>query len=126
RRYLGATGPGGVRVARDLIGRPFCGPFPCAGFGRYRRLHVEDVADALEGLDRARLARRGAELAAYAADPHAQVLKVVAVLRAPDLAQELRVEHDLARVGGEMLEQQPLGPAQRDQLATLGDQASLQ
>src|SRR6185503_4764915 len=49
------------------------------------RLDVEQIADPLERLDPARLAGLGAELAPDARDPDAQVLQVIAVLRAPDL-----------------------------------------
>ena len=59
-------------------------------------------------------------------DPDAQVLEVVAVLRAPDLGQQLGVEHDLAGVRGEVLEQQPLGARQLDQLAVAGDHPALE
>src|SRR3546814_11547679 len=69
----------------------------------------------LEGLDPARFAGLRAELAAYARHPDPQVLEVVAVFRTPDLRQELGVEHDLAGIRGEVLEQQPLGPGQLDQ-----------
>src|SRR3954469_14219180 len=89
-------------------------------------LDIEQVADALERPDPARLARRGAELPADSADPDSQVLQVVAVLGTPDLRQELRVEDDLARVRGPVLEAQPLGPGQLDQLATARDHASLE
>ena len=92
----------------------------------HRALDIEQVADALEGPDPARLARRGAELAADAATPDPQVLEVVAVLRAPDLGQELGVQDDLARVRGQVLEQQPLGPGQLHQLAVAGDHPPLE
>ena len=54
---------------------------------------------------------------AQARDPHAQVLKVVPVLRAPHLAQQFAAEDHLAGVGGEVLEQLPLGAGHRDLLA---------
>ena len=60
------------------------------------------------------------------ADPDPEVLEVVAVLRTPDLRQELRVEDDLAGVGGEVLEEQPLGPRQLDELAAAPDHPPLQ
>ena len=88
--------------------------------GGTRRLDVEQVADPLERLDPAGLARLRAELAADARDPDAQVLEVVAVLGAPDLGQELGVEDDLAGVRGEVLEEQPFGARQLDQLAVRG------
>src|SRR5438105_9047313 len=91
-----------------------------------RRVDVEEVADALEGPDPARLARRGAELATDAADPDAEVLEIVAVFRTPDLREELGVEHDLAGVRREMLQEQPLGPRQLDQLAVAGDHPPLE
>ena len=94
--------------------------------GRRRRLDVEQVADALERLDPAGLAGLGAELAADARHPDPQVLEVVAVLRAPDLGQELGVQDDLAGIGGEVLEQQPLGPRQLDQLPVPGDHPPLE
>src|SRR6476646_2496119 len=62
--------------------------------GGRRRLHVEQVADALERLDAARLTRLRAELATDARHPDPQVLEVVAVFRAPDLGQQLGVEDD--------------------------------
>src|SRR5512136_2468438 len=46
---------------------------------------VEQVADPLEGLDPARLARLGPELASNPADPDPQVVQVVAVFGPPDL-----------------------------------------
>src|SRR5438477_2943190 len=79
---------------------------------RGRAVDVEEVADALERPDPARLTRGCAELAPDAAHPDAQVLEIVAVLRAPDLGQELRVQDDLAGVRGEVLEEQPLGARQ--------------
>ena len=94
--------------------------------GRDRRLDVEQVADPLERLDPARLARLGTELAADPRHPDPQVLEVVAVLRAPDLGQELGVEDDLAGVGGEVLEEEPFGPRQLDQLAVAGDHPALE
>ena len=68
----------------------------------------------------------GAELAADPRDPDPQVLEIVAVFRSPDLGQQLRVEHDLARVGGEVLQEQPLGPRQLDELAVTRDEATLE
>ena len=90
------------------------------GFAGARRIDIEQVADALEGLDPAGLAGLGAELAADARDPDPQVLEVVAVLRAPDLGQQLGVEDDLAGVRGEVLEEQPLRAGQLDELAVRG------
>src|SRR3954468_1794734 len=63
-------------------------------------LDVEQVADALEGPDAAGLARLRAKLATDPRHPDTEVLEVVAVLRAPDLGQELGVEDDLAGVRG--------------------------
>ena len=104
------------------------GTSTAGGSSRWLRcaLDVEQVADALERPDAAGLARRGAELAADAAHPDAQVLQVVAVLRAPDLGQELGVEDDLAGVRGEVLEEQPLGARQLHELAVPGDHAPLE
>src|SRR3990172_2873536 len=65
-----------------------------------RRFDVEQGADPLEGLDPAGLARLRAQLAANARDPDAEVLEVVSILGAPDLGQQLGVEHDLAGIGG--------------------------
>src|SRR4029078_6908346 len=87
---------------------------------------VEQVADALEGLDPAGLTGLGAELPADPRHPDPQVLEIVAVLRAPDLGQELGVEDDLAGVRGEMLEQEPFGPRQLDALAVAGDHPALE
>ena len=67
-----------------------------------------------------------AELAADAGDPDAQVLEVVAILGAPDLRQQLGVEHDLAGVGREVLEQQPLGARELHELAVARDHAPLE
>ncbi len=86
----------------------------------------EHVADALERLDRTGLTRRGAELAADAADPDAQVLQVVPVFRSPNLGQQLGVQDDLAGMRREVLKQQPLGAAERDELAALGEQPALE
>ena len=61
-----------------------------------------------------------------ARDPDAQVLEVVAVFGAPDLGQQLRVEHDLAGVRGEVLQEQPLGARELDELAVAGDHAPLE
>src|SRR5258706_1608622 len=97
----GLSDEGGLLAHRD-VGRAFALVL--------RALDVEEVADSLEGPDPARLARRRAELAANAADPDAQVLQVVAVLRPPDLCQQLGVEDDLAGVRGQVLQEQPLGP----------------
>ena len=72
------------------------------------------------------LARLRAQLAADAADPDPQVLEVVAVLGAPDLGQQLGVQHDLAGVRGQVLEQQPLGPRELDELAVAGDHPPLE
>ena len=67
-----------------------------------------------------------AELPSDAADPDPQVLQVVSILRAPDLGQELAVEDDLAGVGRQVLEQQPLRPAQLDQLAVAAHHPALE
>src|SRR5690606_24016021 len=48
-----------------------------------------------------------------------QVLQVVSVLRSPDLAEEFRVQHHLARVGGQLLQEHPLRASQGDDLAVL-------
>src|SRR4029079_3071552 len=94
--------------------------------GGGRAIDIEQVADALERPDSAGLARGRAQLASDARHPHAQGLEVVAVLRAPDLGQELRVHGDLARVGGQVLEEQPLGAGELDQLAVARDHAPLE
>src|SRR4051812_2686417 len=94
--------------------------------GRDRRLDVEQIADALERLDASGLSGLRAELPAHARHPDPQVLEVVAVLRTPDLRQELGMEDDLAGVRGEVLKEQPLGPGQLDQLAVAGDHPSFE
>src|SRR5262249_50680845 len=103
----------GRRVWRRMVRRRALGGPAATGRG----LDIEEGAGALERPDPARLARLRAELAAYPRDPHPQVLEIVAVLRAPDLGQQLGVEDDLARVRGQVLEQQPLGPRELDELA---------
>src|SRR6185369_9335013 len=86
----------------------------------------EEIADPLERPDPARLARLRAELPADPADPDPEVLEIVAILRAPDLRQELGVQDDLAGVRGEVLEEQPLGARQLDQLAATADHPALE
>src|SRR5258706_6289160 len=92
----GLSDEGGLLAHRD-VGRAFALVL--------RALDVEEVADSLEGPDSAGLARRRAELAANAADPDPQVLQVVAGLRPPDLRQQLGMEDDLSRIGGQVLHQ---------------------
>src|SRR5687767_7230409 len=98
-------------VQRPLVRR--FGPGICRVFGASRLarpLDVEEVADALECLDPARLARLCAELPADSADPYPEVLEIVSVFGPPNLRQQLGVEDDLARVSREVLKQQPFGP----------------
>ena len=80
-------------------------------------VHVEQVANSLERPDAARLAGLRPELAPDAADPDTEVLEVVAVLGPPHLREQLRMQDDLAGVGREVLEEEPLGTRQLDELA---------
>src|SRR4051812_6864587 len=89
-------------------------------------LDVEEVADALEGPDAARLARLRAELPAHPRHPHPQVLEIVAVLGSPHLREELGVEDDLPGVCREVLEEQPFGPRELHELAATGDHPALE
>src|SRR5215218_5175792 len=89
------------------------------GFSRFGLFGLEQIPDALESLDNCWRGRCVFELRPQARDPDPQVLQVVAVFRAPDLRQELGVEHYFAGVRGEMLQQKPLGTCERDRFAAL-------
>ena len=105
-----AFGAGGKEATRSSPSASSCAGSGATVSGA-TGVHVEQVPDALERLDDRPARRLGAELAADARDPDPQVLEVVAVLRAPDLGQQLGVEDDLAGIRGQVLEEQPLGPA---------------
>ncbi len=86
----------------------------------------EAVAQAWLGDEVARGARVGLELAAQLVGIDAQVVGLAAVGRAPDRAQQVLLEHEVAGLAAQCLEQAPLGGGQPDLLAvhrrtTLGE-----
>ena len=66
-------------------------------------------------------ADRNPELAPQPADPDTKVVELAPILRPPHRGQQLRVEDHAIDVGGQLLQQQPLGPRERDPLPAARD-----
>src|SRR6185312_9890543 len=113
-RNHSASQPGSFERSLVCLGGDFCA-----------------VGDELVADSWARLHDRGVggiafDLFAQARDPHAQVLQVVQVFRAPNVGQQLGREDDFAGLGGEVFEEQPFRARQRDVFAVAADGAAFE